>query len=148
MNEDEIKKILNDIYEGLLSIRFLPLNLYLFTANKLLSGVYQGYGYTLTELVEKQIDAKALRNLATNIYPLVEVKDLSSAYPTSITALNTSKETTKHEYIRLEGAHTSPDNVLKQNMNIFNGAVNALDYCIHVYGFSPLEEVDKIIQSL
>jgi len=87
-------------------------------------------------------------DLATNIYPLVEVKDLTSAYPTSITALNTSKETTKHEYIRLEGAHTSPDNVLKQNMNIFNGAVNALDYCIHVYGFSPLEEVDKIIQSL
>lgn len=80
MNEEEVKKILQEIYEGLLSIRFLPLNLYLWTANKLLSGVYQGYGYTLTELVEKQIDAQALRNLATNIYHFSAAKTFQNVY--------------------------------------------------------------------
>lgn len=68
MNEDEIAALIEDIYKGLVYLAALPLNLYLFTSNKLLSGTYQGYGYTLTELVEKQVDPKTLRALAKNIY--------------------------------------------------------------------------------
>lgn len=80
MNEEEVKRILKEIYEGLISIRFLPLNLYLYTANKLLSGVYQGYGYTLTELVEKGADTKLLQNLQTNIYHFSAAKTFQNVY--------------------------------------------------------------------
>ena len=87
-------------------------------------------------------------NLPTNIFTCVEVKDLTSAYPSEISAMNTSKETTKHEYIRMTGIKTSQANALKQNMNIFGGAVNALDYCRFIYGFPSMEEIDTLIASL
>jgi len=80
MNEEEIRRILDDIYLGLIHLGFLPLSLYLYTSNKLLSGVYTGYGYTLTELVEKQIDTKTLRNLATNIYNFSAAKTFQNVY--------------------------------------------------------------------
>lgn len=80
MEEEEIQAIIDQIYQGLLHLQYLPLSLYLYTSNKLLSGVYQGYGYTLTELVEKEIDTRALRNLATNIYQFSAAKTFQNVY--------------------------------------------------------------------
>ena len=85
-------------------------------------------------------------NLPTNIFPLVQNSDLASSYPSEITALNISKETTKHEYIRMTGARCSSSELLKQNMNIFNGAPNAYDYCVNIYGFPSFDEVDKLLK--
>jgi SPP1 gp7 family putative phage head morphogenesis protein len=80
MSEEEIAALIDDIYRGLIYLTALPLNLYLFTSNKLLHGLYQGYGATLTELVEKQVDPKVLRNLATNIYRFSAAKTFQNVY--------------------------------------------------------------------
>ena len=86
-------------------------------------------------------------NLPTNIFTLVCTGDLSSAYPNAITGLNIAKETCVYEYIRLTGTKCSPSETLKQNLNLFNGATNALDYCIKIYGFPSLEEIDKLLEN-
>ena len=80
MNEDEVKDIIEKIYQGLINLGFLPISLYLFTSNKLLSGVYSGYGMTLEEVVEKQIDHRTLYNLSRNIYQFSAAKTFQNVY--------------------------------------------------------------------
>lgn len=92
MDEKDFDKLIEDVYSGLIYKEFLPLNLYLYTANYLLGAVYQGFGYNLTEvanriinaepitLIEKQASANLLRNLATNIYQFSAAKTFQNVY--------------------------------------------------------------------
>ena len=82
----------------------------------------------------------------TNLYSLCFTTDLTSAYPVLIDISNASKRTTKFELIEVIGAKCDTKEVYLQNMNIFGGRVNALDYAISILGYKDLTEIDRLIQ--
>ena len=89
-----------------------------------------------------------LPDYATNIYTCNLTTDLTSAYPNLIYALNISKETTRYEMVEIEGAHCDKLTIYHQNMNLFGGKVNALDYCQLVYGYPSLDQIDQLLSTL
>lgn len=65
--------------------------------------------------------------------------DAVSSYPSDISALNVSKETTKKEIIDIPGI---PETVFRmQNINLLSGPTNALEYCTTMFNFPKPEEV-------
>lgn len=80
MTEAEIEKLINDIYLGVVHVEHLPLNVYLYASNHLLSGLYQGYGYTLTELIERGVAHETMINLSRNIYHFSAAKTFQQVY--------------------------------------------------------------------
>lgn len=66
-------------------------------------------------------------------YGFVGDLDISAAYPNGESALNTSKETTIRELTSIEGI--DEDVFRMQNMGLSAGHVNAVDYCVTMFGF-------------
>lgn len=71
--------------------------------------------------------------MPTNIYIGVTDIDVTSAYPSATEGCNVSKETTRFELICVKGI----DNRITKlnNINLLSGHVNALDYCVTMFGF-------------
>jgi SPP1 gp7 family putative phage head morphogenesis protein len=66
LNDNEIKEILEGIFEGVITEEDLPVNLYLDIANYLKKGLYEGFGGGLDDFDGKDLDL--LEELRTNIY--------------------------------------------------------------------------------
>lgn len=74
--------------------------------------------------------------IRTNVYDL----DSISAYPSAGVACNISKQTTKKELVSIEGM--TKDEFLYENINLFSGTVNSLEYCTSMFNFMSLLEID------
>lgn len=67
-NEDEINKFLKDIYLGVITISTLDLISYFKVANKLTSGVYEGFGVNIKDVLHLSEDYKMLYDLRDNVF--------------------------------------------------------------------------------
>lgn len=77
----------------------------------------------------------------TNInYALADL-DAVSSYPSDTLAANVSKDTTSRELIFIEGF--KKEDFLKQNINLFFGKVNAVEYCNEMLNFPYLEDLSN-----
>jgi Phage Mu protein F like protein len=65
-SDEEIKKLINDIYEGIVDIYNLPEPLYLAIAEQLKSGLYHGFGGVLSDFKGSKLEL--LNELRENIY--------------------------------------------------------------------------------
>ncbi len=74
-----------------------------------------------------------LPDTPSSVYAMVADLDVSASYPNGEIALNTSKETTVREIIKIGDV---PEEVFRmQNMCLSSGHVNAVDYCASMMGF-------------
>ncbi len=80
--------------------------------------------------------------IRTNVFDL----DSISAYPSAGVACNISKQTTKKELVAIEGM--SKDEFLYENINLFSGKVNAIEYACNMYNFSSLLEIDDELEAM
>ena len=80
--------------------------------------------------------------IRTNVYDL----DSISAYPSAGVACNISKQTTKKELVSIEGM--TKDDFLYENINLFSGTVNAIEYCTSMFNFMSLLEIDEELERL
>lgn len=80
--------------------------------------------------------------IRTNVFDL----DSISAYPSAGVACNISKQTTKKELVAIEGM--SKDEFLYENINLFSGKVNAIEYACNMYNFSSLLEIDEELEAM
>lgn len=77
----------------------------------------------------------------TNInYALADL-DAVSSYPSDTLAANVSKDTTSRELISIEGF--KKEDFLKQNINLFFGKVNAVEYCTEMLNYPYLEDLSN-----
>lgn len=100
-------------------------------------------GWIVTLQAELQVGGLPIAldfpNVNTNLRGMVYDSDAVSAYPNGISTMNVSKETTKREVIRIDGI---PEEVFRlQNMNLFSGPVNAVEYCTNMFNFPPLSKL-------
>lgn len=75
----------------------------------------------------------------TRIFTNVGDIDVSASYPSGSVALNGSKETTIREITAIEGIDESIFRM--QNMGLSAGHVNAVDYCVTMFGFPEHREM-------
>ena len=75
-------------------------------------------------------------NLRTNIRIHNNDLDIAGAYPSCQVISNVSKETTKTELISISGI--DPYISRMENINLFSGHVNALEYCQTMFNFPEL----------
>lgn len=69
--------------------------------------------------------------------------DAVSSYPSDIYCANVSKDTTRKEIIDIEGI--DKDIFKRQNINLFFGKVNSIEYCCEMFKFPTLRELKKLI---
>jgi len=81
--------------------------------------------------------------LPTMIRAFVYDSDCTSAYPTCISILNVSKETTKREIITIVGI--DEDVFRLQNINLLSGHVNMLEYGHEMFGLPTLFELEEMV---
>jgi SPP1 gp7 family putative phage head morphogenesis protein len=67
-SDDEVERIIYDIFNGTINLRNLDVHTYLVTAKKLTEGVYQGFGANMDDLLINTPDYKMLRALRENVY--------------------------------------------------------------------------------
>jgi hypothetical protein len=83
--------------------------------------------------------------IATNARGFVSDSDAVSSYPSDISALNVSKETTRRELIGIEGIE---EEVFRaQNINLLSGPSNAVEYTTMMFGAPTLPELLKLFQA-
>ena len=70
--------------------------------------------------------------------------DQSAGYPSDGQVSNASKDTTMRELLKVEG-HSKED-FKKQNINLFFGPVNHLEYAQTLFNFPSVYKVDELIQ--
>lgn len=84
-------------------------------------------------------------DIKSNIRYAVADLDVSSAYPHGQICYNISKETTRKEIISIEDV---PESVFRmQNINLFSGHVNSIEYCTRMFGFPTADDLLKLIDS-
>lgn len=77
----------------------------------------------------------------TNInYSLADL-DAVSSYPSDTLAANVSKDTTSRELISIEGFEK--EDFVRQNINLFFGKVNAVEYCNEMLRYPYLEDLSN-----
>lgn len=82
-------------------------------------------------------------SILTNIRAFTYDSDCISAYPTCVSILNVSMETTKREIIDIEGV---PEELFRlQNINLMTGNVNALEYGQYMFGLPSAFEIEKYV---
>jgi hypothetical protein len=86
------------------------------------------------------------KTLHTNIRMYVSDSDIGSAYPTNQCVFNVSKETTKRELIDIKGIKR--DIYRLQNINLLSGEVNAVDYCVEIFNFPSLAQLEKSFDNI
>ncbi len=77
--------------------------------------------------------------LKTNIRIHTHDLDIRGAYPTAQIISNVSKETTKTELVQISGIDSYVSRM--ENINLFSGHVNALEYCQTMFNFPQLNEM-------
>ena len=70
--------------------------------------------------------------------------DQSAGYPSDGQVSNASKDTTMRELLKVDG-HNKED-FKKQNINLFFGPVNHLEYAQTLFNFPSVYKVDELIQ--
>jgi hypothetical protein len=80
--------------------------------------------------------------IRTNVYDL----DSISAYPSAGVACNISKQTTKKELVSIEGM--TKDEFLYENINLFSGSINAIEYVCTMHNFPTLLEIDDELKKM
>ena len=83
-------------------------------------------------------------DLCINARAHVFDSDCVSSYPSDTVAANVSRETTRREVISI-GDIPKQDFKL-QNINLFFGDVNAIQYCTNMFGFPDMFELEELIQ--
>lgn len=83
--------------------------------------------------------------IKTNARAFVSDSDAVSSYPSDISALNVSKETTRREIIDIIGI---PGSLFRrQNINLASSSrVNAVEYCTEMFNFPSLPELLKLYE--
>jgi hypothetical protein len=84
-------------------------------------------------------------NLHTNIRIHVADLDISGAYPSTQVASNVSKETTCREVISISKVDSYLSRM--ENINLFSGHVNALEYCQAMFNFPRLDNLLEAYQN-
>lgn len=77
--------------------------------------------------------------MTTNIRGHVADLDAVSSYPSDILAANVSKDTTSRELLSIEGL--TKDEFILENINLFFGCVNSVDYCVNMLDYPSLPEL-------
>jgi hypothetical protein len=72
--------------------------------------------------------------------------DCVSSYPSDTVAANVSRETTRREVISI-GDIPKTDFKL-QNINLFFGDVNAVQYCTEMFGFPNMFELEESVNEI
>lgn len=72
--------------------------------------------------------------------------DQVSGYPSNGQIANVSKDTTSKELLSVEGIEK--DEFKKQNINLFFGAVNHIEYCSTMYNFPTIYNIDKYMKEV
>jgi SPP1 gp7 family putative phage head morphogenesis protein len=67
-SDDEIERIIYDIYNGTITLRNLSVPVYLKTARKLSDGVFTGFGKNIDNMLINTPDYKMLSSLTENVY--------------------------------------------------------------------------------
>lgn len=67
-SDDEVERIIYDIYNGTINLRNLPVHVYLKTARKLSEGVFEGFGKNIDGMLMNTPDYKMLYSLRENVY--------------------------------------------------------------------------------
>jgi len=84
-------------------------------------------------------------DIQTNIRCHVYDIDAVSSYPSDGVACNISKQTTKKEIVSIKGKRK--EDFMYDNINLFSGAVNSVEYCTSMFNFPQLidlaEEIKK-----
>lgn len=84
-------------------------------------------------------------NIRSNARAYVFDADAVSSYPSDISALNVSKETTKKEVIDIPGI---PEHVFRlENINLLSGHTNAVEYCTMMFKFPKPEELLELYKT-
>jgi len=86
-------------------------------------------------------------NVLTNIRMFVADADQVSGYPSNTQAANVSKDTTVKEVISI--GDIPKDEFKTNNINLFFGNVNAIDYCSNMLNFPTVfEALEKVKEKL
>jgi SPP1 gp7 family putative phage head morphogenesis protein len=67
-SDDEVERIIYDIYNGTINLRNLDVHTYLKTARKLSDGVFEGFGKNMDNMLINTPDYKMLYSLRENVY--------------------------------------------------------------------------------
>jgi len=62
-----------------------------------------------------------------------------SSYPSDGVACNISKQTTMKEIVSIE--NKTKEEFMMDNINLFSGSVNSVEYCTSMFNFPKLEEL-------
>lgn len=84
---------------------------------------------------------KENKNMTSNIRLATADLDAISSYPSDILAANVSKDTTNRELLSIEGIDRI--DFMRQNINLFFGKVNHVEYCSTMLNFPSLSELSK-----
>lgn len=80
-------------------------------------------------------------NMRTNVRGNLADYDAVSSYPSDTLAANVSKDTTSRELISIQGFEKNE--FIKQNINLFFGKVNSIEYCTTMLNFPTLEDLSN-----
>lgn len=72
---------------------------------------------------------------------LYRIQMAISSYPSDILAANVSKDTTNRELLDVEGIDRL--DFMRQNINLFFGKVNHVEYCSAMLNFPSLSSLSK-----
>lgn len=79
--------------------------------------------------------------MTSNINYAVFDQDAVSSYPSDTLAANVSKDTTSRELIAI--GNFEKEDFLRQNINLFFGKVNSVEYCTEMLNFPTLEDLEN-----
>ena len=80
-------------------------------------------------------DGEIRTNIRCHVYDI----DAVSSYPSDGVACNISKQTTKKEIVSIEGKRKN--DFMYDNINLFSGAVNSIEYCTSMFNFPTMAEL-------
>lgn len=69
-----------------------------------------------------------------------------SGYPSNGQLANVSKDTTIRELLEVEGIEK--EEFKKQNINLFFGPVNHVEYCTEMYNFPTVYDIDEYMETI
>lgn len=86
------------------------------------------------------------KELNTLIRLAVGDADQVSGYPSNGQLANVSKDTTIRELLEIEGIEK--EEFKKQNINLFFGPVNHVEYCTEMYNFPTVYDIDEYMETI
>ena len=84
-------------------------------------------------------------SINTLIRAAVADADQVSGYPSNGMLANVSKDTTLRELLTVDGV--DKEEFKKQNINLFFGPVNQIEYCTTMYNFPTVYEIEEFVKN-